>query len=85
MVAAIERSTRELRIIQEIDIEPTEMTSCFQVKEKLDALFYGDSRLEETHMAIKRVLFRHLETCETCCRVFDVRVRFCSGSGRGIL
>lgn len=84
MQSAAQKSTRGIPIIQEINIEITERASCLQIREKLDALF-GDSRLEETHEIVKRVLLRHLETCDACCRSFDVRVRFRSGGRNGIL
>lgn len=82
--AAAQEFTREIPVVQEINVETTEDASCFQIRKKLDALFDGDERLEDAHAAIKRFLFGHLENCEACCRAFDVRVRFRSGSGRGI-
>ncbi|HRH40844.1 MAG TPA: hypothetical protein PKY82_04305 [Pyrinomonadaceae bacterium] len=85
MQAAVQEFGRKISIKQKIIVEPIEEVSCFQIREKLDLLFDGDSRLEETNEIIKRVLFRHLETCQKCCRSFDVRVRFRSGGGRRIL
>lgn len=84
MQTAVQNS-RHISVIQEINVDAVEQTNCFQIREKLDALFDGDSRLEEAHRELKRVLFGHLETCEQCCRAFDVRVCFRRGSGRGIL
>lgn len=60
---------------EEMQIEVIESLSCFQIREKLDALFDGNLPLEETPAANKRSLFRHLENCSDCCRAFDVRVR----------
>jgi hypothetical protein len=86
MQAVVQKFTRGNVVIGEINIEPTEKSGCNQVREKLDALFDGDSRLEETHAAIKRILFGHLEICQACCRMFDVRTRYSSRRGRpGIL
>ena len=76
--------TSRQTIIQEFDVETGETASCFQTREKLDALFGGNSRLEDTHAAIKQLLFRHLESCRACCRTFDGRVRFRPDKGRGI-
>ncbi len=73
---AIEKSQKQEIIIEKISSETTEAMNCFQAREKLDALFNGDSRLEETHAAVKRLLFEHLEICGACCRAFDARVRF---------
>ena len=84
MQATVQKFAGENLVVGEINIEATEKSGCVQVREKLDALFDGDARLEETHAAIKKVLFAHLETCEACCRSFDVRARFRSGRGRGI-
>ena len=85
MQSAVQKSKREIPIIQEFNIEIIEQASCLQIREKLDALFDGDSRLEETQEMVKRVLLRHLETCDACCRSFDVRVRFRVGGRKGIL
>lgn len=63
-------------IVGKIAVEITQAMNCNQAKEKLDALLDGDERLEETHTAIKSILFRHLENCIDCCRAFDVRARF---------
>ena len=76
--------TSRQTIIQEFDVETGEAASCLQIREKLDALLGGNSRLEETPVAVKQSLFKHLESCRTCCRAFDVRVRFRPGKGRGI-
>lgn len=85
MQTAVQKFTEGNLVVSEINIEATEKSGCSQVREKLNALFDGDARLEETHAAIKRFLFGHLENCAACCRAFDVRVRFRSGSGgRGI-
>lgn len=67
---------------KEINIEILEAMNCIQIRESLDALFDENFSLEETPPAIKRSLFRHLETCRDCCRSFDVRLRFRS-VGRG--
>jgi len=72
-------------MVQEIKVEAVDQTSCLQIRENLDALFYGDSRLEAEHTDGKRRLFRHLESCDQCCRVFDVRIRFRSSGRPGIL
>ena len=85
MITAPQTITREIPTNHEINAEGNHMSSCFQIREKLAALLDGDSRLEETHVAIKRVLFTHLETCDACSRSFDVRARFRSSRGRGIL
>lgn len=84
MQAAVRELSREVLIEREIVIEPIDEVNCFQIREKLDSLFDGNSRLEETNEIIKQVLFRHLEICQKCCRSFDVRVRFCSGGRRKI-
>lgn len=89
MQTAVQKFTGENLVVGNISIETTEIeatekSGCNQVREKLDALFDGNARLEETHAAIKKVLFAHLEICEACCRSFDVRVRFRCGRGRGI-
>ena len=73
---AITQNVSRKIIIGKINFKTTEAMSCFQIREKLDALFGGDSRLEETHAAVKRILFEHLENCVACCRSFDVRLRF---------
>lgn len=73
---AVEQKEYRATIVRELNFETSDTVNCFQIKEKLDTLFSGDSRLEEMHAAIRRVLFRHLETCENCCRVFDARVGF---------
>jgi hypothetical protein len=80
----IQKSGGEVILTREISVETTEQTTCIQIREKLDALFEGDSRLEDAHEQIKRVLFGHLESCQSCCRSFDVRVRFRSGGRKGI-
>ncbi len=80
MQAVIEKQTREA-IVHGINFEMPRVINCFQIREKLDALFDGGSRLEDAQVAVKRILFEHLETCKECCRSFDVRVRFRS-SGR---
>jgi hypothetical protein len=86
MQTVVQEFTRENLTVGENNIEATERSGCSQVREKLDALFDGDARLEETHAAIKKVLFAHLEICEACCRMFDVRTRYGSRRGRpGIL
>lgn len=85
MQTAVQKFTGENLVVGEINIGATEKSGCNQVREKLDALFDGDARLEETHAAIKKVLFAHLEICEACCRSFDVRARYRCGRGRGIL
>ena len=85
MQAAVQEFGREILIKREITLEPVDEPSCFHIREKLDSLFDADSRLEEMHESHKRILFRHLETCQNCCRSFDVRVRFRSGGGRRIL
>lgn len=85
MQTAVQKFTDGNPVVGEINVETSGDASCFQIRKKLDALFEGDARLEETHAAIKRFLFGHLENCTACCRSFDVRVRFRSGSGgRGI-
>lgn len=84
MQTTVQKFTREYPVVQEINVETGGDASCFQIRKKLDALFDGDSRLEETHTAIKRFLFGHLVTCDACCRAFDVRARFRWGRGRGI-
>lgn len=75
--------SREL-ISGNINFEIINEMNCFQVREKLDALFDRESLLAETHKAIKRILFNHLENCPECCRSFDVRVRFRSSGRAGI-
>ena len=86
MQTAVQKFTRENLAVGGSNIEATEKSGCSPVRQKLDALFDGDARLEETHAAIKKVLFAHLEMCEACCRAFDVRTRYSSRSGRpGIL
>lgn len=84
MQATAQKYTRENQVVREINVETGEDASCFQIRKKLDALFDGESRLEDAHAAIKRFLFGHLETCDACCRAFDVRARFRGGRGRGI-
>jgi hypothetical protein len=84
MRTAVQSFTGENPVVGEINVKTGEDESCFQIRKKLDALFEGDSRLEETDAAIKRFLFGHLENCTACCRAFDVRARFRSGRGRGI-
>ena len=84
MQATAQKFTREIPVVQEINVETGEDATCFQIRKKLDALFDGESRLEDAHAAIKRFLFGHLETCAACCRAFDVRVRYRCGRGRGI-
>jgi hypothetical protein len=84
MQATAQKFTREIPLVQEINVETTEDSSCFEIRKKLDALFDGESRLEDAHAAIKRFLFGHLETCAACCRAFDVRARYRCGRGRGI-
>jgi hypothetical protein len=84
MQAAVQEFELKILTEREIIVEPIDKISCFQIREKLDSLFDGDSRLEEMPEAIKRILFRHLETCQNCCRSFDVRVRFRSSGGRGV-
>lgn len=85
MITAPQTITREIPTIHEINAEGNQMSSCFQIREKVAALLDGDSPLEETHTTIKRVLFKHLETCDACCRSFDVRARFRFSEERGIL
>lgn len=75
MQAVMEKQSRE-KAVHDFNFEIPEALNCFQIKEKLDALFEGDSPLEETHQGVKRILFGHLETCQKCCRSFDVLVRF---------
>lgn len=75
MQAVIETQTRET-IAYGINFGMPYAMNCFQMREKLDALFGGDYLLEDTPAAVKRLLFKHLETCKECCRSFDVRVRF---------
>jgi hypothetical protein len=53
----------------------TEMIRCLRIREKLDSIFDGSSRLEETHETSKQILFDHLRTCKKCCRSFDTRAR----------
>lgn len=84
MQAAVRELRPEILIKREITVEPIDELNCFQIREKLDSIFDGNSQLEEMHEAIKGILFRHLETCQNCCRSFDVRVRFRSGGGRAI-
>lgn len=60
----------------DIKFEIPKAIDCFQVKENFDALFGGDSPLEDATAAVKRILFGHLETCQTCCRSFDKLVRY---------
>ena len=84
MQTAVQKLTQEISIVGEVGAEASDARLCFQIREKLDALFDGDARLEETHEAIKKMLFRHLESCQSCCRSFDVRARFRRGKGNGI-
>jgi hypothetical protein len=84
MQTAVQKLTQEISIVREVGAESSDARLCFQIREKLDALFDGDARLEETHEAIKKMLFGHLESCQNCCRSFDVRVRFRRGKSSGI-
>lgn len=85
MQTAVQKLTQEISILGSAGAEASDARRCFQIREKLDALFDGDARLEETHEAIKKLLFRHLESCQRCCRSFDVRARPRRGRGNGIL
>ena len=85
MQAAVQELRPEILLKRKIIVETIDEINCFQIREKLDSLFEGNSRLEEMHEAIKKSLLRHLETCQNCCRSFDVRVRFRSSGGRRIL
>ena len=62
--------------VGEINAGTMETMNCPQIRENLDALFGNAARLEETPAAVKRILFNHLQICDSCCRSFDVRVRF---------
>lgn len=73
---AVETKEVQQIIVRKIEVEITQSMNCEQAKEKLVALLSGDELLEETHVAVKSVLFRHLENCSDCCRAFDVRARF---------
>lgn len=73
---AVEQKQSQEVTVHESSFATIDATDCFQIRERLDALFGGVSPLEETPAGIKRILFTHLEICRTCCRSFDVRVRF---------
>lgn len=73
---AVEKKMRQEKIIKNIGFEIPDAMNCFQVREKLNSLFCGEARLEETHSAVKQLLFAHLETCQSCCRSFDANVHF---------
>ena len=74
---AVEQKQTQTIFIEEIRVRTIDAMNCFQVREKLDALFDRESLLEETPAGIKRKLFFHLETRRDCCRAFDVRVLLC--------
>jgi hypothetical protein len=74
----IEQEHKQEILIRKITFDPSEEMNCLQVRKKLDELFSGDARLEETHAVIKRLLFKHLQVCQECCHSFDVRGDFCS-------
>lgn len=65
---------------EELRVE--KVMSCFEVREKLDELFDGNSMLEESTARFRRSLFAHLENCRGCCRAFDVRVGLRSAGRR---
>ena len=73
---AIEQKQRQEVITDENNFATIDLANCLQIRERLDALFGGAAPLEETPAGIRRILFGHLEICETCCRSFDVRVHF---------
>lgn len=73
---AVEQKRNQEINFEEINFEMIETTNCFQIRKNLDAVFSGESPLEEASAGIKRILFTHLEVCRDCCRSFDVRVRF---------
>jgi hypothetical protein len=71
-------------IIRDVDLDVTSEMNCSQAREHLDELFSRQRLLEETRPRVKRLLFEHLETCRSCCRAFDVRVRFRPAQHRNI-
>lgn len=73
---AVEQKQSQEVIGAENNFATNSAINCFQIRERLDALFGGAAPLEETPAGIRRILFGHLEICRTCCRSFDVRVRF---------
>lgn len=73
---AVEQKQSQEVTVHESSFATIDATDCFQIRERLDTLFGGVASLEETPAGIRRILFGHLETCVTCCRSFDVRVRF---------
>ena len=73
---AVEQKQSQSIFFEEIHLETIHAINCSEVRDKLDELFDGDARLEETPAGIKRGLFSHLEACRDCCRAFDVRTRF---------
>ena len=64
-------------VLRKFKREFVETLNCPQTREKLDALFSRDLRLEETSSPVKQALFNHLQSCRDCCRSFDIRVQFC--------
>ena len=70
--------------IHDVDLDVISNMSCSQAKEHLDALFSRQRLLEDTRPRIKHLLFEHLESCQSCCRSFDVRVRFRPAHRRNI-
>lgn len=79
MFANLGNQIQEISIRSENFEVPKEI-SCFEIRERLDDLFEGDSLLEKTHQSIRRILFEHLVECEACCRSFDVRAHLGSSS-----
>ena len=84
MQTAAHESARQFSMLGETGAEANGTRICFQIRQKLDALFDGSARLEETHEAIITMLFRHLETCQQCCRSFDVRAHMRQDTARRI-
>ena len=72
----VEQKQSRTATFQRTGFETIDSVNCFQIRERLDALFDGKPPLEETPANVKLILFRHLETCNNCCRSFDVRLRF---------
>ena len=73
---AVEQKQNQAVYVEESNFERPDSINCFQVRAKLETLFGGKSSLEEMPPDMKRILFRHLEHCRSCCRSFDVRVHF---------
>lgn len=68
----------------ELKKERIEEVNCSQIKALIETLVQGKFLLETASRETKRNLFRHLESCQQCCRSFDARLRYSSFTGRSL-